>query len=237
MVPRQSWWLVQSEWPHYCEVAWRRSWPPNHFHFSFKQVGSVPSVSVASHFAVRTVIVIGPHTASHFSTWLQTQYLALPPPPWRNVFATSGAMKWSQCSYAFLSRSWVIMLDTLRPHLVGPTCSIQLDNSQTWNSTIQGSCGEKRKAKDQQQSPFFAIPPEEDTGMAVRLVMSKDESTTHTRASVTVLSQRIVSSSTWYKNATAKRAASKTRALEISPTPESAEKAGDWVVLAWAVAQ
>ena len=51
------------------------------------------------------------------------------------------------------------------------------------------------------------------------------------------LLRRIVPSSPWHKNATAKRAASKTRASEISPTSESAEKAGDWVVLAWAVAQ
>ena len=97
--------------------------------------------------------------------------------------------------------------------------------------------GRSEKAKDQQQSRFFAIPPEEGTGMTVRLVLPKDENKTLTRASVAASSQRIVPSSTWHKNVTAKRAASKTQASEISPTSESAEKAGGWVVLAWAVAQ
>ena len=35
-------------------------------------------------------------------------------------------------------------------------------------SAIQGDCGEKRKANDQKQSQFFAIPTEEGTGMAIR---------------------------------------------------------------------
>ena len=42
--------------------------PPDHFYFLFQRVGSVPSVSVALHFAVQAATVIGLRTALHFST-------------------------------------------------------------------------------------------------------------------------------------------------------------------------
>ena len=65
----------------------------------------------------------------------------------------------------------------------------------------------------------------------------KDENTTLTRASVVVSSQRVVASKLHEEGATAKRAFLKKRALEISPTCESAEKADGWVVLLWVMTQ
>ena len=108
---------------------------------------------------------------------------------------------------------------------------------QTTNSNLNSLLSRQKKAQAWPMSIRMAeshnIIKVDSSGRlwpCAYLVLSKDANTTLTHASVPVSSKRIVPSSTWHEEgATAKRAVSKTRALEISPTCESAEKAGGWV--------